>query len=94
MAEKGPDFWNLDLTKLTFVGWLLILLSIGTLIGTLIAMAALLTALGFKRNVEDNRGNRMMAILAFIPSLGAASGVFLLGRMLLERMGLRITRER
>jgi hypothetical protein len=41
MAEKDGDFWNLDLTKLTWSGWLLILVSIAVVLGVLVAMIAL-----------------------------------------------------
>ena len=33
MAEPPPEFWKLDLTKLTFAGWVLILIASATVLG-------------------------------------------------------------
>jgi len=92
MAEKHGDFWNLDLTKLTWSGWLLILLSIGVVVAVMLAMIALLAALGFP--ISDRSGNkRWLGLVALIPALGAGSGVFVLGRRLLDQWGAPIMRR-
>jgi hypothetical protein len=93
MAEQPHDFWNLDLSKLTWSGWLLMLLTIGTVIGILVAVIGVLDALGFRRDPVANRGDRWMGLVAFVPALAVGCGVFVGGRHLFERLGCPIQRR-
>jgi hypothetical protein len=91
MPEQQPhEFWKIDLSKLTWSGWLLIIVTIGTLLGVLIGMMALFEALGVHHDPVNNRNNRWMAVLAFIPAIGAACGVFVVGRKMFDRLGCPI----
>jgi hypothetical protein len=90
MPEQPSEFWNLDLKRLTWSGWLLMLLTLGALVGVGVAMMFLLEALGVRKETEDNHPRRWFALLILLPALGVACGVFALGRRLLERLGLPI----
>jgi hypothetical protein len=88
MAERSPDFWNLDLTKLTWAGWLLMLLTLATLIGVAVALMALYEALGW----SEQRSRGWIKVAVILPAVAAASGTFVLGRWCLSRAGLSIFR--
>jgi hypothetical protein len=90
--EKPHDFWNIDLGRLTWSGWLLMLLTIGTVLGVAILVVFLLELLGFERDPSNPRGDRWMMVLGMGGGVGAASGVFLLGRRLFDRLGCPILR--
>jgi hypothetical protein len=92
MAEKPTEFWNLDLTRLTWTGWLLMLLTVGTVLGALAAGIGLMEALGFRADPADRRKDRWLAAVAFVPAAALGCGVFEGGRRLLQRAGMPITR--
>lgn len=93
MTEKPPEFWNLDLTRLTWRGWLLILLAIGTVMAVSIPLLGLLTTLVGGRGAPGRDAvPRWMGIVAVVVGVGAGSAVFELGRRLLLRAGFPITR--
>jgi hypothetical protein len=94
MTEKSPDFWNLDLTRLTWSGWLLILVAIATVLAVAVALIGLLEVLGLRHDPVNNRNNRWMGLFALAPALAAGSGVFVLGRWIFNRLGLPILRSR
>ena len=87
MAES-PDFWNLDLRKLTWCGWLLMLLTVVTFFGAAVALAGLYRALGW----DGDHGRGWVRAAIFLPALGAACAVFALGRWGLGRAGLTVLR--
>jgi hypothetical protein len=94
MPQHSPDFWNLDLTKLTWSGWLVILASCATVIGVGIAGIWVLEVLGLRHDPINNRNNRGLALLAFAPALAAGCAVFLLGRLFFARLGWPILRPK
>jgi hypothetical protein len=92
MSEKPHEFWKLDLGKLTWSGWLLMILTIGTLIGGAIGMFLLLEALGLGQEAGTNRRSRWVVVLALLPAIGVASGVYFLGRQFFQWIGKPILR--
>src|SRR5947209_2206958 len=93
MPEKPTEFWNLDLKRLTVTGWLLMLLTLGTVLGGAVGMMFLLEALGVRKEAGDNRQNRWLAIVALAPAIGVGCGVFALGRRFFDLIGLPILRR-
>ncbi len=93
MSEKPPDFWNLDLGKLTWAGWLLMLLTLGTLIGTAVGLIGVTESLGLRLEPGETRRPGWVKWAVFVPALGAACGAFALGRWSLGRAGLSILRQ-
>lgn len=86
-APSGQDvFWNVDLTKVTGSGCLLILASIITVMGVGVAIGLVVHGLEFKLS----RGT--LKIVAFVPAMAAGCGVFALGKWLLARSGRSIVR--
>jgi hypothetical protein len=93
MPEKPHDFWNLDLTKLTWSGWLLMLLTVATVLGVAVVVMLTLEALGFQRHATDWRSGRWMAVLGVGVGIAAGAGVFAGGRWLCNRLGCPILRS-
>src|SRR5579872_3037134 len=91
VGERPPDFWNLDLTKLTWAGWLL-LLTLGTVIGTAVALMFVAESLGFHRDPGETSRPGLLKWAICVPALGAGCGAFALGRWCLGRAGLSILR--
>jgi hypothetical protein len=90
MPEKPGEFWNIDLTRLTWSGWLL-LVTIGVVVGVVVIEVLLSSALGFRHN-PGHRPSRWLGVIALIPALAAGVGVFELGRRLFRSAGCPITR--
>jgi hypothetical protein len=89
MADASPEFWKLDLTKLTLAGWLLMLASIATVLGV---SAALLGLLSWLLGAGNQRPSRLVAGLAVVAAIAVGAGVFALGQNGLSRLGLRVLR--
>ena len=88
-VADSPDYWNLDLRRLTWCGWLLMLLAVVTLFGAALALAGLYRALGW--DGDHSRG--WVKLVIFLPALGASCAVFALGRWGLGRAGLSVLRQ-
>jgi hypothetical protein len=89
MSSQFPDFMHLDLSKLTLAGWLLMLLTLATVVGVFVLVGLVLHLLGF----EVGSGNRVLAVIVVVCGLAAGAGVFQGGRMLLDRIGVPILRS-
>jgi hypothetical protein len=92
MPQSTPEFWKLDLTKLTRAGWLLMLASIATVLGVSVTFLALFAALGWLGNQGNSRPSRLVGGIAVLLGIGAGVGVFSLGQSALARLGLKIMR--
>jgi hypothetical protein len=92
MGEEPREFWNIDLTKLTWSGWLLILVTVGTALSVMIAVVGLLHVLGFQRDPTQTSSGRWVGAVALVPGLAIGSGVFAGGKWLFERAGCPILR--
>jgi hypothetical protein len=93
MRPKSPDFWNLDLTRLTWSGWLLIVAAITAVIAVTVGAIMLLEGLGLRHGPVNNRNNRWLGIVVLAPGIAAGAGVFALGRSLFNRLGWPILRS-
>jgi hypothetical protein len=89
MPAPMPDFMHLDLTRLTWAGWLLLLLTLGVVAGACVGIMLALWALGVVTEPGKHRG---VAAVVLIVSLGAGGGFFAGGRRLLQGAGLPILR--
>jgi hypothetical protein len=90
--QPTPEFWKLDLAKLTFAGWILILSACATVLGVAALLLGLLSILGGGANQADNHPSRLAATVAVFIGVAAGAGVFALGRLGLERLGLKVMR--
>lgn len=90
--EPTPEFWKLDLTRLTLAGWVLMLLAIATVLGVAVAILALLTMLGLAGNPANNRPSRFIGGIAVVIGIAAGAVVFVLGQLGMSRLGLRLLR--
>jgi len=92
MAGETKPFWQLDLSKITWVGWLLMLISIASIIGATILIMLVLEALGLRHN-PGNVGHRPWYEKgAVVVGVGVGFSVFEAGRRILARLGYRVTR--
>ncbi|MFL5244580.1 MAG: hypothetical protein ACJ8FY_20970 [Gemmataceae bacterium] len=91
MPQKLPEFMHLDLFKLTWTGWLLLLLALATVLGVGAVIILTLDTLGYRVDSSSGRGVKGTI---FIIALAAAAGVFELGRRWLDRIGLPILRDK
>jgi hypothetical protein len=89
MSSQFPDFMHLDLTKLTLAGWLLLAVTLASVVGVVVLLGLLLYGLGF----ELGSGNKALAAVCVICGIAAGAGVYQLGRMLLDRAGIPILRS-
>jgi hypothetical protein len=85
---KLPYFMNLDLGKLTWAGWLVMLGTLAVFVLGLLAAGTAATMIGWKMT-----GNRTTAILIVLPVLFAAGGFFWGCQYLLEANGITVYRE-
>ena len=90
MGDRFPEFMHTDLTKLTWSGWLLLLVTLGVVVATALVLGLLLVV-GF--GVAVGQGNRWVMAVILIVALGAGGGVFQLGKHLLARAGFPILRS-
>lgn len=86
---RFPDFAHLDLSRLTLVGWLLLIVAVAVVVAGMIAERFVLHWFGYEL---DSHTDRTVAGILLIVALAAAGGVFQLGRKLAERAGYPILR--
>jgi hypothetical protein len=89
MPAPMPDFMHLDLTRLTWAGWLLLLLTLGVVVGACVGMMLALGALGVMTEVGKSRG---VVAAVLVASFAVGGGFFAGGRLLLQGAGLPILR--
>ncbi len=83
-GSSGGSMYEFDVSRLTIVGWMLVLASLVTGIGSAMGIVA---AMGGMKN--NDRGTRkLLGLVGF--AIGA--GVFVGGRFVLPRMGLQVMR--
>ena len=93
MSDITPEFWKLDLSRLTVAGWGLMLASCVTVLGASVLMLALLSALGWWGNEANNRPSRVFAGMVVGVGVMAGAAVFVLGQYVLSRIGLSVLRS-
>jgi hypothetical protein len=89
MPAQMPGFMHLDLTRLTWTGWLLLSTTLGVVGGACVGIMLALGALGLVTEPGKHRG---VAAVVLIVSLAAGGGFFEGGRRLLQGAGLPILR--
>jgi hypothetical protein len=89
MPAPMPEFMHLDLTRLTWAGWLLLLLTLGVVIGACVGIMLTLGALGVVTEMGKSRG---VVAAVLVVSFAAGGGFFAGGRLLLQGAGLPILR--
>jgi hypothetical protein len=92
MSENQEDFMNLDLTKLTLVGWLMMLLTIATVLGLMIGLALLLELVGISLDDPEGGKRRWLMGVCLLAGVAAGVGFFEGGRRLLNHLGLPLLR--
>lgn len=83
-GSSGGSMYEFDVSRLTIVGWMLVLGSLVTGIGS--AMGIVVATGGMKNNDRGTR--KLLGLVGF--AIGA--GVFLGGRFVLPRIGLQVMR--
>jgi len=91
--EPTPEFWKLDLTRLTLAGWLLVLIASATVLGVAAAVLALVSNLFLAGNQGNNRPSRFVGGVAVVLGIAAGAGVFALGQVGLRGLGLSVLRK-
>jgi hypothetical protein len=89
MSNKFPDFMNMDLSKFTWSGCFLVILSVGVIFGAAIGAIYVLKLCGVD---VDDKQSRLPKVVGVLVGLAAAGAFFNLGKYLLGRMGLSIQR--
>ena len=90
--SQFPDFMRIDLSKLTFSGCFLVLLSFVLALGAAIGVGFLVAQL-FPGLTNQGRPGRGIMVAAVIAGFAIGAGFFQLGRFLMRRMGLRMYRK-
>jgi len=90
--EPTPEFWKLDLTRLTLAGWLLVLIASATVLGVAAAVLALVSNL-FLTGSQGSRPSRFVGGVAVAIGIAAGAGVFALGQVGLRGLGLGVLRK-
>jgi hypothetical protein len=85
---KLPYFMNLDLSKLTWAGWLVMLGTLAVFILGILAVGMAAKAVGWEMT-----SSRTAAMLVVLPVLFAAGGFFWACRYFLEAHGITVYRE-
>ena len=92
MSDKPDGFMNMDLTKLTLVGWLMMLLTIAVVVGVAFAVGAIFRLVGLDFHTPEGAQRRWVAALCILPGIAAGGGFFEGGRRLLNRLGFPLMR--
>ena len=92
MADETKPFWHLDLSKITAFGWLLLLITIASIIGATLLLLLLLEVLGLRHNPANLGQKSWYEKAAVVIAVGVGCGVFEAGRRILARLGFRVTR--
>jgi hypothetical protein len=90
MSNKFPDFMNMDLSKMTWSGCLLIVLSVGVIFAAAVGAIYVLKLCGVD---VDSKESRTPKVVGVVIGVAVAGAFFNLGKYLLERMGLSIQRR-
>ncbi len=93
MSDEQQQFWNLDLSKLTCSGCLLMVLTVGVVLGVAAGLMGLLKMMGMPAQNPDGGSNKVVGVIALLPAVALGGGVFALGRKLLKKIGMPIMRD-
>ncbi|HLW65773.1 MAG TPA: hypothetical protein VKS79_10675 [Gemmataceae bacterium] len=91
MSDKPGEFWNVDLARLTLSGWLLMLGTVGVVVGVVILEVLLAGAFAL-RPEPGQRMPRWVGVLALLPAIASGAGVFEAGWRLFRNLGCPVTR--
>lgn len=86
MAATPGDLWHVNLTKLTWIGWLLVLIATGIVFAVVLLVIDLISDI--TGVLKSNEISRIAAIAAILVSVG----VFWLGKRFFEWAGFPIIR--
>jgi hypothetical protein len=88
--QPTPEFWKLDLSRLTLAGWVLMLMAIATVLGVAALVLALVTKSGLAGNPPNNRSSRFVGGVAAVIGIAAGASVFALGQAGPSRLGWKV----
>lgn len=94
MAEEQKDFMHLDLTRLTLVGWWMMLSTIAIVLGVMVGLGLLLELLGVEMKNSDGSKRPWVMGICLMCGIGAGIGYFNGGRALFNRLGLPLMRSK
>jgi hypothetical protein len=92
MTDEPKGFLHIDLTKLTLVGWLIMLLTIAMVLGVTVGLAFLLQAAGLALETPEGQRRRWVMGLCLLAGVGAGAGFFQASRRLCRSLGLPFLR--